>query len=100
MENFADKWNTKPGRVGAFFEWIRQATADLTGENLYNLNRLELSENIKRCFGENTGRTVFSKAAEECRTGVKNGSLKVDTSSGNLSQNGNVLVPTNKHYGE
>ena len=42
----------------------------------------------------------FSKVAEEQRAGIKNGSLKLDTSSGNLSIKGTVPVPATRHYGE
>ena len=99
-ENFADKWNTHPERATAFFNWVKQATADLTGNQLYQMSRIDMGENVKMCFGEKTGKTVFSKAAEECRAGVENGSLKVDRSSGNLSTKGTVSVPTTRHYGQ
>lgn len=99
-ENFADKWNTHPERATAFFNWVKQATADLTGNQLYQMSRIDMGENVKMRFGEKTGKTVFSKAAEECRAGVENGSLKVDRSSGNLSTKGTVSVPTTRHYGQ
>ena len=99
-ENFADKWNAHPERATAFFEWIKQATTDLAGEDLYKMSLVDMGENVKRCFGEKTSKTVFSKVAEEQRTGIKNGSLKVDTSSGNLSIKGTVPVPATRHYGE
>ena len=70
-ENFAKKWNTHPERATVFFNWVKQATADLTGKQLCQMSRVNMGENIKRCFGEKTGKTVFSKAAEECRAGVE-----------------------------
>src|SRR5581483_7246826 len=30
-ENFADRWNGKPQRAQAFFDWIEQAYADFSG---------------------------------------------------------------------
>ncbi len=99
-ENFADKWNIHPERATAFFNWINQARVDLAGDNLYKMTLVEMGENVKRCFGDKTGKTVFSNAAEEHYARVKDGSLKVDPSSGNISCKGTIPIPTTRHYGE
>lgn len=98
-ENFADKWNTHPERAKAFFEWLSSAQVDLTGDALMKFNRVEMGKHINACFGETTGRTVFAKKAESDRVAISTGALKVDTSSGNLSEHGSVSVPPSHHYG-
>ena len=55
-ENFADKWNSHPERANAFFMWLKQATTDLAGEELYSLSRVEMGERVKRTFGVSAGR--------------------------------------------
>ena len=99
-ENFADKWNSHPERANAFFMWLKQATTDLAGEELYSLSRVEMGERVKRTFGEKTGKTVFARMAEEDRTAIKDGTLKIEPSSGNLSNRGIIPVPYTRHYGE
>lgn len=99
-ENFADKWNSHPERARAYFMWLKQATTDLAGEELYSLSRVEMGERVKRTFGEKTGKTVFAKMAEEDRTAIKDGTLKIEPSSGNLSNKGIIPVPYTRHYGE
>ena len=78
----------------------QQATTDLAGEELYSLSRVEMGERVKRTFGEKTGKTVFARMAEEDRTAIKDGTLKIEPSSGNLSNRGIIPVPYTRHYGE
>ena len=99
-ENFADKWNSHPERASAFFMWLKQATTDLAGEELYDMSRVEMGEKIKRTFGEKTGKTVFAKMADEEHTAIKSGTLKIEPSSGNLSNKGIIPVPYTRHYGK
>lgn len=99
-ENFADKWNSHPDRATAFFNWLNQAMKDLTGDKVYNMSRIELGRHINRSFGEKTGKAVFAKFAEEERSAITGGALKVDPESGRFSKAGTIVVPPTHHYGE
>ena len=67
---------------------------------IVSLSRVEMGERVKRTFGEKTGKTVFARMAEEDRTAIKDGTLKIEPSSGNLSNRGIIPVPYTRHYGE
>lgn len=98
-ENFANKWKEHPERAEAFLRWVKQAAADLTDGKLYESNRINMGRHVKSVFGENTGKIVFSAIAEKERTDIKNGTLKVATTSGALASTGTVKVMANHHHG-
>ena len=98
-ENFADKWNTHPERADAFFQWLYTARKDLVDGNLLEYNRIEMGKHIKKCFGSETGKAVFNSEAELVRAGIAMGSLKVETSTGNISKYGTISIPAAHHYG-
>lgn len=70
-ENFADKWNTHPERATAFFNWVKQATADLTGNQLYQMSRIDMGENVKMCFGEKPAKPFFQRPLKNVEQELK-----------------------------
>lgn len=98
-ENYAEKWNTNPKRRDEFFKWLKQAKNDFSFDRLSKLDRIGIGKEIKRLFGENLGVTIFNEIAEEERKSILNENLKVNTSTGSLSKEGNITVPKNRHYG-
>ena len=98
-ENFADKWNTHPERATAFFKWLDTARKDLVDGRLLQYNKIEMGNHLKECFGSETGKAVFNSEAETVRSAIAAGTLKVDTSTGNISKNGTVSVPPAHHFG-
>ena len=98
-ENFADKWNTHPERATAFLQWLYAARKDLVDGSLLQYNRIEMGNHLKECFGSETGKAVFNSEAETVRSAIAAETLKVDTSTGNISKNGTVSVPPAHHFG-
>lgn len=98
-ENFADKWNTHPERATAFLQWLYAARKDLVDGSLLQYNRIEMGNHLKECFGSETGKAVFNSEAETVRSAIAAGTLKVDTSTGNISKYGTVSVPPAHHFG-
>lgn len=58
-ENFAERWNTEPARVGAFYEWHAKALADF--EVLPDLQGIDV---IGKNLEENLGTSVVRKAID------------------------------------
>lgn len=99
-ENFADKWNTHPERAVVFFKWLKQAADDLTSETLFGFSRISLGNHVKQIFWEKTGKQVFSSIAEKERAEITSGRKKIDTTTGNISKAGSIVVPVTHHYGK
>lgn len=97
-ENFADKWNYNENRKVAFFDWLKQAQKDLNVDYLLSLNRVELLRHIKSLFGEELTTRVINEMAQEDREGIETGKLMMKSSSGILSENGDVEIRTNHHH--
>ena len=100
VENFADKWNEHPERAEAFKRWVQVARKDLIAESLYENTRLQMAENIKKSFGETTGKSVYDIIAEEERTALKEQTRKFNPLLGAFSTSGSIAVPPNRHYGD
>lgn len=98
-ENFADKWNTHPERATTFFKWLNQARQDLVDGDILKNNRMEMGTHIKKCFGDKTGIMVFNQEAEDMRSAIVTGALKVEPTTGNISKQGTVSVPPVHHFG-
>lgn len=98
-ENFADKWNTHPERVNAFLEWLSAAKRDLLAGNLITESRGDVALRMQNCFGAPIAVRVFNQIAQEESSGIKSGTIKMDTRSGNLSDSGSISVPANHHHG-
>ncbi len=100
IENFADKWEEHPERKDAFFAWIRQAKHDLVDPKLLDINRVQMSENIKKALGVTTGNKVFIEMAKEEREAIEKQQSKVSSATGAISNKGNISIPRNHHYGK
>ncbi len=99
-EDFADKWIEHPERQAAFFLWINQLKLDLDLNDMMQRDRIEMGNSIKKVFGAVSGTTVFRTIGIEESKAVRNGGIKVNTSTGNLTETGTITVPPSKHYGE
>lgn len=68
-ENFADRWNTEPKRVEAFFAWHAKALSDF--EELYDAEGLDtIVGSMKACLGEPIVKKVIqarTKAVSDAR---------------------------------
>lgn len=98
-ENFADKWNTHPERVNAFLEWLSAAKRDLLAGNLLTESRGDVALRMQNSFGVPIAVRVFNQIAQEETSGIKSGTIKMDTRSGNLSDSGSISIPANHHHG-
>ena len=58
-----------------------------------------MATNTKQAFGANIGVKVFSELATEDRVAIKDQKLKVDPTTGTLSNTGTIPVQPNHHYG-
>lgn len=99
-EDFADKWKEHPERQKAFFSWLMQLQSDLNLENLMTFERVRMGSAVKKAFGSTSGETVFGVYGLVEANDVKQGQLKVNTTTGNLTKTGTVVVPPSHHYGE
>lgn len=99
-EDFADKWKEHPERQLAFFSWIRQLKTDLNLETLISKDRVSMGNGIKRAFGATTGAVIFGVQGVNEANAVKAGTIKVNTTTGSLSETGTIPVPPSKHYGD
>lgn len=99
-ENFAEKWNIYPERAEAFKKWIQEARKDLVSEAIYENTRLQMAENIKKSFGENTCKKIYDTIAEEERVALKEKKTQLNPVLGVLASSGSIPVPPNRHYGK
>ena len=98
-ENFIDKWNQKPERATAFFEWLSNAQKNINPAYLQKLDRVHLGQTLQKLFGEKPLSTVFLRYAKRDEEQIKNGILKVNGAAGILSSIGSLKVPPHHHYG-
>lgn len=64
-ENFAERWNTEPARVAAFYEWYAKALADF--EALPNLQGIDV---IGKSLETSLGSSVVRKAIDARTEGI------------------------------
>ena len=55
---------------------------------------------IKKLFGENIGTIVINEMSNIENEKINNGELRIDTSTGMLSERGAIRVRPNYHYHE
>jgi hypothetical protein len=99
-EDFADKWKEHPERQAAFFSWLGQLKTDFDLQNLMSRDRVGMGNAIKKSFGAVSGAMVFGVRGFAEANAVKAGTVRVNTSTGNLTRTGTVPVPPSRHYGE
>jgi hypothetical protein len=99
-ENFADRWNTEPARVTAFFAWHAAALADF--ESLVAFQGLDrITVNLEKSLGGAVRRVMDRRiAAISAARGA--GKLFIAPAAG-LTLTGSaaaVPVPRNTHFGD
>jgi hypothetical protein len=99
-ENFADRWNTEPARVTAFYQWHAQALADF--EELVALQGLDrITVNLQKSLGA-AARRVMDKRTDAIGAARVASRLFVAPAVGlTLTRSVNAApVPSNTHFGD
>ena len=99
-ENFADKWNKHPERARSFFEWLHQAQKDFNIPDLQRLERVGMGNRIKKIAGVSTGTLIFAAQGFVEANAVQAKTLKVNTTTGELSKTGSLPVVPSHHHGK
>lgn len=71
-ENFADKWNEKPNKKVAFFEWLKQLKVD--GKALKNLllSKTSKLDILSKMFGDDIIKSVANQINDDIRNNEQN----------------------------
>ena len=97
-ENFADKWNERPDRAKAFFNWLTTLEQDLE-----NAQRQVGLQHFAKSLGSMFGSEVVEKSLErfgrQLDESQQKGNLRMSAKTGTLGSSG-VVVPTSTWYGE
>lgn len=100
-ENFADRWNTEPARVAAFYEWHAKALADF--ENFAEIEGLDLvAMGMQKSLGETVVRRVMDARTATITTARAQNKLYVAPRIGlSLASTAAATpVPRNTYFGE
>jgi hypothetical protein len=98
-ENFADRWNTEPARVKAFYEWHGKALADFEkAAAMEGIDRISLV--LEASLGS-VVRRVMDRRTDAITSARGAGKLFVGTTGGlSLSGTSSSAVPRNTHFGD
>lgn len=100
-ENFADRWNTEPERVVAFYQWHAKALADFEAiRDAVGLDTLTLK--MQTALGERVVKKVVGERTQLISDARKKGTLLVTPSIG-LSVTpaaASTVVPKNDFFGD
>lgn len=99
-ENFADRWNTEPARVKAFYEWHAKALADFErAAAMEGMDRITLA--LEASLG-GVVRRVMDRRTEAVTSARGAGKLWIGSGGGlSLSSSANAVpVPRNTHFGD
>lgn len=98
-ENFADRWNTEPARVKAFYEWHAKAFDDFEkAAAMEGIDRISLV--LEASLG-GVVRRVMDRRTEAVTSARGAGKLFVGTTGGlSLSGTSSSAVPRNTHFGD
>jgi hypothetical protein len=99
-ENFADRWNSEPARVTAFYQWHAQALADF--EELVTLQGLDrITVNLQKSLG-GAARRVMDKRTDAIGAARAASKLYIAPGVGlTLTAAANAApVPRNTHFGD
>lgn len=100
-ENFADRWNTEPARVQAFYEWHAKALSDF--EKVATLEGIDrITTNLQESLGDSVVRRVMDKRTEVISTARGNNQLFIRPSIGLSVTNSANASPVlrNTHFGD
>ncbi len=99
-ENFADKWNSEPGKSRAFFEWVRRAQKELITNPLC-INGLDnVAVHFKRYLGDKPVQRAFNSMGEATKKARTNGNLYANGLVGGLSVSAGIPVKNHTFWGE
>lgn len=80
-ENFAERWNSEPKRVNAFYEWHERALANF--ENIRDTVGLDnVIDGMQKGLGENPVKRVIAARTDEISAARKSSSLFILPSAG------------------
>lgn len=101
-ENFADKWNEDPQRVGAFYEWHLDALSSI--KNLLQLEGIDqFADNLSKKFGgkEPQVREILNKIIAPIGQARTSGLLSVAPSIGLVKSptHSSIVIPKNTFFG-
>lgn len=100
-ENFADRWNTEPARVQAFFAWHAKALSDF--ERVATLEGVDrITTNLEESLGGSVVRRVMDKRTETISAARGANKLFIAPSVGlSLTNSASASqVPHNTHFGD
>jgi hypothetical protein len=100
QENFADRWNGRPDRASAFFEWVHAAQRDIAsiGDGVGIDGALR---RIEKALGSDAMKGGGSALASDYRGARDSGSLKMDPKTGGLAAAASgVAVQRHTFHGE
>jgi hypothetical protein len=100
-ENFADRWNTEPARIKAFYEWHATALADF--ERLVDLQGIDrITVNLEKSLGGAPVHRVMDQRTDAIGAARAAGKLFIAPTVGlTLTGSANAApVPRNTHFGE
>lgn len=100
-ENFADRWNTEPARVQAFFAWHAKALSDF--EKVATLEGVDrITTNLEESLGDSVVRRVMDKRTETISVARGANKLFIAPSVGlSLTNSASASpVPHNTHFGD
>ena len=100
-ENFAERWNSEPPRVKAFYDWHKTALNDFS-EIRDAVGLDQIVKKLERPFGEKIADGVMSKRTDMVSKARKSGSLYIAPALGlTLSEKAAAApVPKNEFFGE
>lgn len=100
-ENFADKWQSKPQRRDAFFQWYKRFRADVQ-RFLEATKIVTISESLDPLVGERARTRAFSAHSDALNEMQRSGSLGVITKAAMLAPTitlGSKAIPQHSNYG-
>lgn len=100
QENFADKWVEHPKRKENFYKWLTQLQADVVIVlNTQERGFSNLSESLKKPFGDSVVTKAFSRYGEKTRLLRESGGLKMAATTGALGLSGRTAVRGHNFFG-
>jgi hypothetical protein len=96
-ENFADKWVEHPQREVNFYKWLSQIRTDIN--IIAQLRMPNISNAMKKAFGETTVNKVFSTLGERNYNLSQSGNMKMNTGTGILGSKGAIPVQSHNFHG-
>ncbi len=100
-ENFAERWNTEPARVAAFYQWQTRALADFEAiRDAVGIDRI--ANKMQDALGESAVKKVLGMRTQAISAARTNGLLGVSPNVGlsMTTRAGATRVPKNDFFGD